>query len=99
MPADGGIPPQRKLRRGLRVRARDPFAEPFAGALPVFRYVSGGAGNQSVHCPHCGLMLTIGQNAHGPTLSYDRDEWKRRCKRLDLASPALCLAEREMKKP
>jgi hypothetical protein len=65
MTADGEIPLQRKLRRDLRVRARDPFAEAFAGVLLVVRYVSGGAGNQSVHCPHCGLMLTIGQDAHG----------------------------------
>ena len=28
-----------------------------------------------------------------PHLRYDIDEWKRRCKRLDLATPALCFIE------
>jgi hypothetical protein len=32
-------------------------------------------------------MLTIGQDAHGPTISYDRDEWKRRCKRWISRAP------------
>jgi len=45
-------------------------------------------------CPHCGLPLTIARDASGhPQLRYDVDEWRRRCKRLDLASPALCLVE------
>jgi len=45
-------------------------------------------------CPHCGLPLKMSRDPGGhPQLRYDTDEWKRRCKRLDLASPALCLIE------
>lgn len=45
-------------------------------------------------CPHCGLPLTMSRDTSGrPHLRYDLDDWKRRCKRLDLASPALCFIE------
>ena len=47
-------------------------------------------------CPHCQLVLTMWRDANGqPQLSYDPAEWKRRCKRPDLTSPALCLVEPE----
>jgi hypothetical protein len=47
-------------------------------------------------CPHCHLVLTMWRDANGqPQLAYDPTEWKRRCKRPDLASPALCLVEPE----
>jgi hypothetical protein len=50
-----------------------------------------------VRCPHCRLALRISQGAGGPLLDYDVEEWKRRCKHLDLNSPAHCLAERKPK--
>ena len=50
--------------------------------------------NTTTKCPHCGLVLTIVRDQGGHSqLRYDADDWKRRCKRLDLASPALCLVE------
>ena len=50
--------------------------------------------NTTTKCPHCGLPLTIVRDQGGHSqLRYDADEWRRRCKRLDLASPALCLVE------
>jgi hypothetical protein len=42
--------------------------------------------------------MTIQQSTVGSSLAYDKEEWKRRCKRVDLSSPALCLAERDIDK-
>jgi hypothetical protein len=45
-------------------------------------------------CPHCRLPMTLSYDPSGnPQLFYDTDEWRRRCKRLDLGSPAFCLVE------
>lgn len=42
-------------------------------------------------CPHCGLKLTIVPDKLGTHLSFDFEEWKRRCRFPGLESPVLCL--------
>jgi len=38
--------------------------------------------------------MTLSYDPSGnPQLFYDTDEWRRRCKRLGLGSPAFCLVE------
>jgi hypothetical protein len=50
----------------------------------------------TLRCPHCALKMTVRQTPSGSSLAYDEEEWKRRCKRPDLMSPAMCLAERDV---
>jgi hypothetical protein len=44
-------------------------------------------------CPHCGLVLRIETRTEDFTIRYDFDEWRRRCNKRDLGSPALCLTQ------
>lgn len=44
-------------------------------------------------CPHCGLTLRVKDSPAGSILSYDNDEWKRRCKFPQHSSPAWCFTE------
>ena len=44
-------------------------------------------------CPHCGLTLRVKDSPVGSVLSYDHDEWKRRCKFAHHSSPAWCFTE------
>jgi hypothetical protein len=46
---------------------------------------------RTIQCPQCGLALTIGDVQGVTQIAYDPAEWRRRCKHLDLDSPALCL--------
>ncbi len=49
--------------------------------------------NQTVSCPHCGLVVTIKRVKDGTRISYDPGEWQRLCRHPDLDSPALCFFE------
>ena len=42
-------------------------------------------------CPHCGLVLRMEARTDDLALTYDVDEWRRRCNYLSLGSPALCV--------
>jgi hypothetical protein len=48
---------------------------------------------ETITCPHCGLILKVETCAEEFTVSYDGEEWRQRCKHLDLGSPGLCLAQ------
>jgi hypothetical protein len=47
-------------------------------------------------CCRCGLVMIIAQRRGKPALSYNREEWKRRCKRPDYGDPAHCIAEHDI---
>jgi hypothetical protein len=46
---------------------------------------------KTITCPDCGLVLQV----VGSQVIYDIDEWRRRCKRVDLDSPLWCLIQRD----
>jgi len=57
------------------------------------------APTKTITCPNCGLVLRV-TNARGSTkLVYDFNDWRRRCKRIDLGSPVLCLVQHEPHTP
>ena len=53
-----------------------------------------GMPSKSISCPDCGLVLRVTRDVKKSTLLYDVGDWQRRCKRLDLDNPALCLFRR-----
>ena len=48
-----------------------------------------------ITCPDCGLVLRVSRNDSGSNLLYDVSDWQRRCKRVDLESPAWCIVRRD----
>jgi hypothetical protein len=58
---------------------------------------------ETIKCRHCGLVLHIKPMSGKTNFSYDTEEWKRCCKRIDLGGPGWCLAEldieQHIKKP
>ena len=52
---------------------------------------------KTLSCPHCGLTLTVKPSKTDTRLTYDINEWKRRCKHPDLDSPVRCLVEKDTK--
>ena len=52
---------------------------------------------KTITCPDCGLVFRVRRDASGSRLLYDVNDWQRRCKRLDLDDPALCLVQRYRK--
>jgi hypothetical protein len=50
---------------------------------------------KTITCPDCGLDLRVLPDATGSQLVYSVNDWQRRCRRLNLGGPALCLVRRE----
>jgi hypothetical protein len=50
---------------------------------------------KTITCPDCGLALRVSRNDTGSALIYDVSDWQRRCKRVQLDSPAWCLVRRD----
>jgi hypothetical protein len=48
-------------------------------------------GQQTLTCPHCGLVLSINRVKGGTRITYDTREWRQRCKYVALDSPVLCM--------
>jgi hypothetical protein len=48
---------------------------------------------KTVSCPHCGLLMILNPGKGGTRLTYDIQDWKKRCQHPDLGSPVLCLLE------
>jgi hypothetical protein len=48
-----------------------------------------------ITCPDCGLDIRVLSDATGSQLVYDINDWQRRCRRLNLGDPALCLVRRK----
>jgi hypothetical protein len=54
---------------------------------------------KTITCPDCGLVLRVLRDATGTKLIYDVNDWHRRCARLNLDDPALCLVWRKGTSP
>ena len=50
---------------------------------------------KTISCPDCGLDVRVLPDVTESPLVYDINDWQRRCRRLNLGSPALCLVWRE----
>src|SRR5262245_56182878 len=55
---------------------------------------------KTITCPDCGLVLRVTQSARGSTtLIYDVNDWQRRCWRINLGSPVMCLVQHAPHRP
>jgi hypothetical protein len=54
---------------------------------------------KTITCPDCGLVLRVLPDATSTTVTYDINDWQRRCTRLDIESPSQCLLLRERINP
>src|SRR6476659_3166517 len=61
--------------------------------VPVPLFINGGAGNdcQETTCTECGFVMEIRHDAGGAVLIYDVEDWRRRCKYVELGGPVWCL--------
>jgi hypothetical protein len=94
-----------RLARWLPVAVLGPLARPWRAhrqtkwkrGIPLLQSsvnVPGkpaGGAEKTFACPHCGLKLTIVPDKLGTHLSFDFEEWKRRCRFPGMESPLLCL--------
>ena len=55
---------------------------------------------KTITCPDCGLLLNVARDAADSRsiYEYDVNDWRRRCKRLDLG-PVWCLSRRDGTSP
>src|SRR5215813_10613286 len=108
--ATTGRPRRAWLRTHIAAGALDLPALPLSGdsATHIIRYASRHTHvcgplavlPKTITCPNCGLVLRVTQHARGSTtLIYDVNEWQRRCVRIDLGSPVMCLVQHEPHKP
>ena len=49
-------------------------------------------------CTECGFVMEIRQDAGGAVLIYDVEDWRRRCKNIELGGPVWCLLKRRQGK-
>jgi hypothetical protein len=48
-----------------------------------------------IRCPHCQLEVTLGQTGEEPSIDYDLEEWRRRCRYPELGGAGWCIARKE----
>ena len=55
-----------------------------------------GMPSNRVACPDCGIVVTMSTgNEPITTITYDINDWRKRCKRIDFESPVWCLIARD----
>jgi hypothetical protein len=48
-----------------------------------------------IRCPHCHLEVTLGQRGKEPSIDYDVEEWRKRCRYPELGGAGWCIVRKE----